>query len=113
VNENRNIASGGECHLNQMVFAFGLVEGRETLSKTVRLDASDRVLSGIKYGFGTTEDLSRDVVFGKLADRARNELVAHISEQVGKSWPLGQCFYNALQFGPLRFRELGAGILRH
>jgi hypothetical protein len=85
MNENRNIGSRRKSHLDPMVSSLSLIELREALSKPVGLHPRDGVLSCVEYGLGAAKDFGCDVVFVKLVDFARKELLPHISKQMGQS----------------------------
>src|ERR1035437_957366 len=93
-----------------MVSSLGLIVLREALSKPVSLDPRDGVLSGVKDGLGAAKDFGCDVVFVKLVDFARKELLSHISEHPRQSRRSGKRSGNTLQFGAFR---LGRSTIRN
>jgi hypothetical protein len=68
-----------------MISSLALVELRESLSKPVSLHPRNGVLAGIEDGLGAAKDFGCDVVFAKLVDFARKQLLSHISKQTRQS----------------------------
>jgi len=68
-----------------MISSLALVELRETLSKPVSLDSRNGILSGVEHGLGAAKHFSCDVVFVKLVNFARKQLLSHIPKQTRHS----------------------------
>jgi hypothetical protein len=82
VNENGNVAPGGERNLNRMTSALIFVKLRQALSEPVRFDARDRIFCSIEHRLGTAKNFRCDVVFTKLVGFAGEELLSDIPEQL-------------------------------
>src|SRR5437763_16792439 len=81
MNENRNIASGRESHLDGVIAALCLVKRGQALPEPVRLDPGDRIFGGIENSFGASKNLGGDVVFRDLVQFAGKRRLANISER--------------------------------
>ncbi len=66
LDENRNVASGRQSHLDRMISALRLIERRQALAEAVSLDPRDRVFGRVKDGLGASKNLGCDVVFVDL-----------------------------------------------